>query len=388
MNISLVKQVDERVEERYSQSLGIVLCGRNNCYPQELRRLIKASSTGASCAGRRAKYIRGGGFVDAILQEFVCNFSGTTLGELHKLLASDIACYDGFAFHVNYNILGEIVSIEYVPFENCRLEEPDDAGHIAHIAVHPDWEGRRTRNGKKLQVNKSTIDFIDRFNPNPIIVQKEIANAGGIDKYKGQIYYFSNEGDSNYPSAEADRVITELSSDEGLSNISYRNIRNNFFPSGMFITKKGQGNPDNSGEPSPKFQGYVSTIAALQGDTNAGKIVNIELETDEDMPEFKAFDTKNFDKEFTVTTPEVESRIYSAFGQDLFWRMRNGSIGFSGEIMNDLKREYCEQVQDEQSELSSAYKKVLEHWKRNAVPVYSTTQIKPLYQSTNNATNE
>ena len=155
-----------------------------------------------------------------------------------------MAVFDGLAIHVNYNILGQIVEMNHVPFENCRLQEEDDNGYVAKIAVHADWSGKKTRNGKVVKVDRNTVDMIDVFNPIKEVIAAQIEAAGGIEFYKGQILWISGAGRNTYPVPKADRVSTELSTDEGLANVKYRNVRCNFLPAAMVITKKGQSSPD------------------------------------------------------------------------------------------------------------------------------------------------
>ena len=172
--------------------------------------------------------------------------------------------------HVNYNILGEIVEINYVPFENCRLYEEDENGYVSKIAIHPDWSGKKTRSGKPLRVDKAHIDFIDVFNPRKDVVLAQIEAAGGIEYYKGQILWVSGAGRNIYPRSRADRVVTEMSTDEGLSNVKYRNVRCNFLPAGMMITKKGTSRVDENGKEikDDEDDGFSETLVQLQGDTH------------------------------------------------------------------------------------------------------------------------
>lgn len=109
---------------------------------------------------------------------------------------------------------------------------------MAHVLLHPDWEQKKTRNGKRLMVNEKTIERINVFNPDPDIVLEQIENAGGIDSYKGQVLWKSLDGQFIYPTASYDSAITEISTDEGLGNVKARNVRNNFLVSCMLITKR------------------------------------------------------------------------------------------------------------------------------------------------------
>ena len=104
------------------------------------------------------------------------------------------------------------------------------------------------------------------FNPRKNVVYEQIRAAGGIENYKGQVLWVSGAGNFVYPIPRADRVATEMSTDEGLANVKYRNVRCNFMPSGMIVTKKGSSvNFDEDGKPIPdddnEDTGFSDTIA-------------------------------------------------------------------------------------------------------------------------------
>ena len=54
-------------------------------------------------------------------------------------------------------------------------------------------------------------------------------------QYAGQVYYYSNGGKGTYPTPLCDTVLTDMNTEEGISNVSNRNVRNNFMPSGMLV---------------------------------------------------------------------------------------------------------------------------------------------------------
>ena len=134
------------------------------------------------CLNRHARFIEGYGFDSDILASMAMNQQGDTADDLLRNVAQDLARFGGFALHANYNVLGQVSSVSHVPFENCRLEETDDKGNVAHVLLHSDWEQKKTRNGKRLIVNEKTIERINVFNPDPDIVLEQIENAGGIDR--------------------------------------------------------------------------------------------------------------------------------------------------------------------------------------------------------------
>ena len=377
----LKKKSSKRVDVRYLQTLGIQTYGEDNLYPQTFRNILAASSTGAECLDRFADFIEGNGFRDVPFSESVVNRKGDTADDIHALVCRDVAYYNGLALHVNYNIYGDIVELHHVPFENCRLVESDDNGYVGKIAIHPDWSGQKTRGGKVIKVAKENIDYIDVFNPDKRVVAAQIEAAGGIEYYKGQVLWVSLSGKDIYPTGKGDRVVTEMSTDEGLANVKYRNVRNNFLPAAMIFTKKGtnitfdqDGNEIDSRDDDDSFS---DSLLQLQGDTNCGKLMEVTLETDEDKPEVVSLNSQNYDKEFTVTDISVTERIYSAFGQEPWYCIRVGKVGFSGDILEDAFEYYNSIVSKQQRLIERTFDRIFRYWYEIANPT-NDFSVQPL----------
>lgn len=388
MNIRTVKKAQKRVDTSYVSRFRMQTYGNDNLYPQNMRMITNASGTAELCLGRYAKFIEGYGFLSELLADMTASADGTKMDDILHYVSQDLARYGGFAVHVNYNVLCQITEVNFVPFENCRLEEADDAGEVAHILVHPDWSGKLRRSGKSVLVNENNITRYNVFNPAPEVVGKEIMNAGGIDKYNGQVMWCSMCGKNVYPTPIYDAALSEISTDEGLGNIKYRNTRNNFLVSCMLIAKKGL--PDISGDEDKEDDGQIISeddLRDFQGDTNTGKIMYIELENDEDKPEIVQFPTTTFDKDFAVTDASVIERIYAQFHQELFYAIRIGKLGFSGQVMKDAYEYYCGEVTNEQRFIERAFAQILAYWYDEAYRA-ADTKLQPLkYISADTTTN-
>lgn len=362
----LKKKSGKRIDINYLQALGIQSYGSDNLYPQTLKNIIAASSTGAECSDRFADFIEGNGFRELLFSEYVVNRKGDTTDYIHSLVCGDVADCNGLALHVNYNVFGEIIELQHIPFENCRLLEEDENGYVAKIAVHPDWTGKKTRNGKAIQVKKENIDYIDVFNPHKEVVLAQIKAAGGIDSYKGQVLWVSMAGKNTYPIGKGDRVITEMSTDEGLSNVKFRNVRNNFLPAAMVITKKGSNITfdKNGNEITDKDvdNSFSDSLNKLQGDTNSNKFLEVTLDADEEKPEIITLNSQNYDKEFTVTDASVVERIYSAYGQEPWYCIRIGKVGFSGDILEDAFEYYNSIVSKQQRLIERTFGLIFKYW--------------------------
>lgn len=378
----LKKKSSRRLDANYSYALDIQTYGDDNLYPQTLRDIISASSTGSECSDRFADFIEGNGFNNELFSGYVVNRKGQTADDIHALVCKDVSLYNGMALHVNYNVYGDIVELHHIPFENCRLLEEDDNGYVAKIAVHPDWTGKKTHKGKAIRVTKENIDYIDVFNPVKEVVLAQIESAGGIEYYKGQALWVSMAGNNIYPVGKGDRVVTEMSTDEGLANVKYRNVRNNFLPSGMVITKKGTHTTfDENGKEVEDASGndsFSDMLVQLQGDTNSNKLLDVTLESDEEKPEFVPIVTQNYDKEFTVTDASVVERIYSSYGQEPWYCIRIGKVGFSGDILEDAFEYYNSIVSKQQRLIERTFERLFRYWYEVANPSndYSVQPLK------------
>ena len=363
MRITSLPKPVTPLDPKYIKNLDIKTYDADNLYPQNVRNIVLNSKTGFGCYRRYADYLEGRGLASPELSGMLVNLNGETLADLHALLAADLAMFNGFAVHVNYDIDGGIVSLHHIPFENVRLREPDDEGIIREVVLHPDWAGRATRSGKPVKVSPDTVDVLDTFNPDPEVVLSQMLAAGGPQFYKGQVLYFSREGHMDYPFAPFHAVLTDMSTDEGLSNITNRNARNNFLPAGAFIRPKGTGQAGDTGEDMPADgDGYAEDLAMLQGDMEALKIMDITVERMDERPEFISFQGHNYDKDFTSSADEVKDCIYAMFGQEGWLAIRNGKVGFSGTLVADVERDYARRQIKLQAAFTRAYVTLLTRW--------------------------
>ncbi len=385
MNVRNAKKPQKRIDVDYVQRFRLQSYGSDNLYPQNLMAITAASGTATLCLNRYEKFVEGYGFDNEQLSELKVNRWGDTADDILRAVAADLTQFGGFALHVNYNVFGEISEVNYIPFEQLRLEECDDFGNVAHILQHLDWKGEKTRNGVKQLLAENFITRFNVFNPNPVVVQSEIEAVGGIENYKGQVLWVSTAGRWEYPTPIYDAAITEISTDEGLGNIKYRNVRNNFLVACMLICKKGVPKIDENGNEVERQMISDEDLKQFQGDTRGSKILYVELENDEDKPEVVQFPVKNFDKEFATTDESVTERIYAQFHQELFYAIRIGKLGFSGQVMQDAYEYYAGEVTTEQRFIERVFTMVFASWQDKAIPQdFSIKPMKYISATTNN----
>lgn len=365
MKAAVLKR-DKRYETRNDKSYGIQQWGEANDYPQRVLEIISASGTGASCVEIYAKFIAGKGFADVDFYKMIVNDKGQTNDYIIDIIKSDYAALGGFALHVNYNALFEIVEIQHIPFETIRFEKLDDnTQDFSRVAIHPDW-GRRFLSLRKWK--KDDIQFIDLFNPNPEEIQKQVDKAGGWENYKGQVLYFSNQGEKCYSTPIADTVLTDMSTEEGVSNVSYRNARNNFLAAGMLVDIKDDNDSvagkidDDDRQRKLDSAGLEDVLIEFQGDEEAGKLLYTSVNNKDEVPQFVSFKGNNYDKEFTVTTETAENKIGKRFMQPPILRSVDVGGNFGADLMKNAYNYYNSITESERLVIERTFAEIFKYW--------------------------
>lgn len=343
---------EKQLRSRNDRIYHIQSYGLNNDYPQKLMEVVGSSITGGACVEQYARFLFGRGFRQRDFYSAPVNAKGDTADDVLAFIARDLAEFGGFALHVNYNALYEVTEVSPVPFEWLRLEELDDDYGCNRIAMHKDW-GRRYQNLRRFRA--SDIEWFDFFDPDPETIREEVEKAGGWDAWKGQIYYYSRRGDKSYPLPIYDSAMTDMSAEEGLSNVCYRNIRNNYLPAGIFIDHNNRANSEQQAEERKK------ELREFQGDTNAGRMLYVNLDEGDLEPEFKPFESNNTDKKYSQSDDKVPDRIGAAFCQPPILRAKDVGSNFGATAMKEAYDYYNSQTETERLTLERVMGDVFQH---------------------------
>jgi hypothetical protein len=373
MRISATK-TSQRVERNiYLTSKHIKGYGTNNDYPQKVLEIINSSGTGRTCMDIYVKFVEGEGFTDVALGETVLNSRGERANSLLRKAAKDLKNFNGFAFLVKYNGLGLPYEYLNIPFEHCRIEINDEKEYTGRIAVHPDWTGIT---GKRFNVDDVT--FIERFDPQA--VEAQIVLAGSPEAYVGQVMYFTADGDFEYPISPFDPVITDMLTEESVSTVKHRNAKFNFLPAGILVRKGikpktlDSGAIDTSDPMYIEQQESATMIKQMQGDENAAKIWVVDVDADEEKPEFIDFAGKNYDKQYETTEKTVQENIGKMFIIPPILRGVDVGSGFGADLMNNAYNFMNSVTANERQMIEIAFKDLLAYY---AIE-FTDYSIKPL----------
>lgn len=356
-------QIERRILVRPNQTYGILNYDLDNAYPQRMLELVAASPTAKDCWNKRAKFIAGNGFELKDLGKQVINTKGLTLAKLLKALANDKALFTGFGIHVNYNANFKIASVNYIKFEDIRMGDTDFSDTADKYALYSDW-GRKTWKN----IMRSKINFLDKYNPDPVVIEQQVTDAGGWEHYKGQLFYFNPEVD-DYPLIEADSVWEDFETEAGIKIFNNREVITGFLPSTMLFMQARREEADNSRPDADEYAGVnipsqlEKDLGAFQGAKSAQKIIVIEYEDENSKPEFKAYPIQNNDKLFETTERSVEARIIKGFSIPKELINSEKSSGLSnGSEKKEAIIEFNDNTAPDRLELSETFAELFSHF--------------------------
>lgn len=337
------------------QRAKIITYGERNDFPQALEEVVMASKTASSCLDVYLDFILGHGFANEDVADMMVN-EKETANKLLKKIAKDRARYNGVVLHFNYNILGKITSIHCCPFEDYRLEKPDeDTGRVTCVKYHPDW-GRRDR--YRLTWKPSLIETFPVYNPDPEVVIAQINGCGGIDNYKGQILYYSFYHDcpNVYPVPKYVAEVTDMRSEEGLANVTGKNVCSNFTVAGMVV--------DITDEDVDERQlaDKQQKLNAFQGDENSLALWYVQAKNENEVPKFVPVQMNNYDKAYSQTQSVIPMNIGEVFKQPPVLRARDVGSNFGADLMRQAYDFYNSVTARERAEISDLLYEVLENW--------------------------
>jgi len=359
MRVSATKTKPRVAQNQYLSARRIKGYGEGNDYPQKILQINASSGTGRTCYDIYVKFIRGAGFTDENFANTVINDNKERVSSLLKKFSKDLESFNGFACLIKYDYKGLPFAYYNIPFEHCRIEINQDKSYTGRIAVYSDWTGLT---GKRFDERKVTR--LTRFNPEN--APQEILEVGGPENYLGQIFYYTSDGEFEYPISPFDSIVTDMLTEESVSTVKYRNAKYNFLPAGILVRKgiKPITMEDGTIDPNDPFNkeqaSSAESLKNMQSDENACKIGVVDVDADEEAPEFIPFEFKNYDKQFEYTENTVQENIGRMFKVPPILRGVDVGAGFGAELMSHAYNFMNSVTEDERADLETAFKDLFE----------------------------
>lgn len=357
MNATKIKS--RPVFDSYSwQHLGVLTYGAANDFPQVVDEVVRVSKTGTACLSIKDDFVIGMGFKVPETGDIVVNEDGLTLKKLRRLIVRDKNRFGGCALHFNYNQLYKIRSIYFIPFEQCRLGLPDKDRQIKKIATHPDWARRDKSAASRIGTFQKDLVWYDAYDPTPESIERQVAAAGSWENYKGQILYFSgsDEPGLNYAIPDYIAELTDMRTEEGLSNVSSRNVCSNFMLAGMLVDVLSTEQTDE------QLRAKQEWLNGFMGDELALQLLYAQVKSKEEIPQFVNFSGENYDKAFTVTQSWIPDSIGSIFKQPPILRAKDVGANFGADLMSNAYKYYNSVTVTDRAQVQELLEEIFSHW--------------------------
>lgn len=354
------------------KQLGILSWDFDNNYPGRRRALIADSVTARNCLRIYNRYVFGKGLADVDFYKAVINSDDmlNTVDALVRRIIDDKGHIGGVAVHLNYNAAYEKVEARYVRIDDCRISLDKK-----YILVHPNWEKRPDL--KKFDAKD--VEKIHVFNPDPLVIEEQVAEAKGWDNYKGQIFFWTPNG-LTYPVADWEAAATDVDTEPELSLFNNRAVKNNFQPSQIIVvppTELPEGMP--SGEVDPPAGGTAEgksysdvineTVQEYQGAENAASVMVIEKASPEDEINFHTPDLQHFDGMYSHAESSVDAKILRGFMMPPQLVLEGEGLFSSGEELESARAFYNDEITaDDRLQMEEILRTIFEGWEYDICP--------------------
>tara|TARA_R110002167_G_scaffold81296_3_gene222683 strand:+ start:439 stop:1644 length:1206 start_codon:yes stop_codon:yes gene_type:complete len=383
---------------KFDKGIEVILNGEENDYPERVERLIDNSITAKQCRKLFRQFLTGKGFGEELNKVYVHPKKQTTLLEFLNNFNREFSTHGGVFVHVMYNIDGNPVWYDVIPYTDARKGKKDSKDYNGKFAIYKDWS----------DVKKGDIKWLDNFNPEPKIVQDQILKDKGINKYKGQLFYF-NPSNTDYPLAHIHPVMNDADSEFRSGVFKNKSLRKGFFGKNILVTPPRidpnltrvpvamlsdeeraelQHQETAAGSVSETLKGFVgvenhegfmSLEMEFEGDSIDKAIKHIKIESDID------------DKLFAYTESSSSNNIRKSYNNVPLILVDSSDakslFGNSGEAVVQAKLFYQEQTEEERMMIEQCLKKLFKNYDKVNTEALKIQPLieKPAQDGINNA---
>lgn len=344
--------IRERVPTWIDRRFQIQGYGEDNLYPQRAIRARDSSKTVKACVDRYAEFLNGEGFTDPALASMVLNRKGHTGNDFLDHLAKSAATNQGFWVHVGYNLNYKVNSVKVINYEYNRFDIPDEEGDFYFIKYCNNWENNPYKNPTSIQ---EICDY-PVFDPRPEVVKEQIAQAGGILNYKGQLFYWTPE-EGQYPKCTFDVVLDQAQTQNEIAIFDLAMEQNGFKGGHALMYPKAFADANEERQVQERLEAFAGRGAGATmiienpgGTLKANEIiVPLQMQNTDGLHENVDKRTKNDIREAFGMPPEIIGQIPE-------------SGLFNKQQMEEAYTYYNSLTRNGRNIISRQVKRILDHW--------------------------
>lgn len=290
-----------------NKNKGIMYYGESNDFPQHLLEFYNRSPKHGAIVRQKARFVAGeetvveGNPNAAKIIDYVNPYEGVQ--EFKNKLALDYELFNGFAYEVHYNKLGQLAALYHIDFSKVRTLDHE------RYCWAEDWKKAKTEDIKHYQP----------FNPKK------------AQPMEVQLFYFREyaPGLGVYPLPPYQHCLQYIEIDVEIANFHNNNIRNGFSNGTLVQLFKGQPSQEIAYEFERKFK------AKTTGTDNAGGVLIQFNEMNEKEATINHLQPSEMDKQFLQLNETVQDEIFVGhnFPKILLGYATEGALGQRNEMI-------------------------------------------------------
>ena len=317
-----------------NKNKGIVTYGEKNDFPDTLLEFYNRSPKHGAIVRQKARFVAGeetlvDGNPSAVkVIDYVNPYEG--IQEFKNKLALDYELFNGFAYEVHYNKVGQISALYHVDFSNVRTLD-----HEIYMYAE-DWKKTKHEDMKHYAP----------FNPNK------------AQPMEVQLYYFREYAPSLgvYPLPPYQHCLQYIEIDVEIANFHNNNIRNGFANGTLVQLFKGQPTEEIAYNFERKFKQKTT------GTDNAGGVLIQFNEMNEKEATINHLQPSEMDKQFLQLNETVQDEIFVGhnFPKILLGYATEGALGQRNEMIQAYELLHKSYINRRQSKIETCLETTLE----------------------------
>lgn len=317
-----------------NKNKGIMYYGESNDFPQHLLEFYNRSPKHGAIVRQKARFVAGEetvveGNPNAVkIIDYVNPYEGVQ--EFKNKLALDYELFNGFAYEVHYNKLGQLAALYHVDFSKVRTLDHELYMYAEDWkkAKHEDMKHYRPFNPKKAQPMEVQLFYF-----------REYAPGLGV-----------------YPLPPYQHCLQYIEIDVEIANFHNNNIRNGFSNGTLVQLFKGQPSQEIAYEFERKFK------AKTTGTDNAGGVLIQFNEMNEKEATINHLQPSEMDKQFLQLNETVQDEIFVGhnFPKILLGYATEGALGQRNEMIQAYELLHKSYINRRQSKLETCLETTLE----------------------------
>lgn len=317
-----------------NKNKGIMYYGESNDFPQHLLEFYNRSPKHGAIVRQKARFVAGeetiveGNPKAVKIIDYVNPYEGVQ--EFKNKLALDYELFNGFAYEVHYNKLGQLAALYHIDFSKVRTLDHE------RYCFAEDWKKAKTEDIKHYQP----------FNPKK------------AQPMEVQLFYFREyaPGLGVYPLPPYQHCLQYIEIDVEIANFHNNNIRNGFSNGTLVQLFKGQPSQEIAYEFERKFK------AKTTGTDNAGGVLIQFNEMNEKEATINHLQPSEMDKQFLQLNETVQDEIFVGhnFPKILLGYATEGALGQRNEMIQAYELLHKSYINRRQNKIEKCLENTLE----------------------------